>query len=108
MLRVCHAFLSVHCSLVVTCWERTGLLALLCVVFWCVCAVFPCGGLGRVLCLIVSIPDICHLTIFVIAKRTLCAVKASYAIFLAHCSSLSAKGSNSYMFNQYELLAVKN
>ena len=33
MLRVCHAFLSVYCSLVVTCWERANLLALLCVMF---------------------------------------------------------------------------
>ena len=29
MFCVCHAFLSVHCSLVVTCWERAGLMALL-------------------------------------------------------------------------------
>ena len=29
MFRVCLSFLSVHCRLVVTCWERTGLLALL-------------------------------------------------------------------------------
>ena len=27
---VCHALLSVHCCLVVTCWERAGLLALVC------------------------------------------------------------------------------
>ena len=30
-------FMSVHCSLVVTCWERAGLLALLYVMFYCVC-----------------------------------------------------------------------
>ena len=40
MLSVCHAFLSVHCSLVVTKWERAGLLALLCVVFCCVFVAF--------------------------------------------------------------------
>ena len=28
MSSVCHAFSSVHCCLVVTCWERTDLLAL--------------------------------------------------------------------------------
>ena len=28
---VCHAFASAHCWLVVTCWERAGLLALVCV-----------------------------------------------------------------------------
>ena len=36
MVRVCHAFLSVQCSLVVTFWERADHLALLCVVFRCV------------------------------------------------------------------------
>ena len=36
MLRICHTFLSVHCSAVVTCWERAGLLALLYVMFSCV------------------------------------------------------------------------
>ena len=29
----CHAFLSVHCSLVVTCWERANFLPLLNVMF---------------------------------------------------------------------------
>ena len=33
MFCVCHAFLSVHCKLVVTCWERANLLALLYVCF---------------------------------------------------------------------------
>ena len=69
MLRVCHAFLSVHCSLVVTCWKRADLLALLCVMFLlllfsCVFVTFPCGVLGQVWCLIVSIPDLCLLTYF--------------------------------------------
>ena len=32
--RVCHDFLSVHCSLVVTCSERAGLFALLYVMFF--------------------------------------------------------------------------
>ena len=36
MSRVCHAFLSVHCNLVVICWDRANLLALLCVMFYCV------------------------------------------------------------------------
>ena len=34
--RVCHAFMSVHCSLVITCWERDNLFALVCVMFYCV------------------------------------------------------------------------
>ena len=41
---VCHAVLSVHCSLVVDCWERTNILALLGVMF----VTFSCGVLGQV------------------------------------------------------------
>ena len=50
MFRVCHAFLSVHCSLVVTCWEMVILLAVLYVMFYCVCH-FPmwCPWAGVVL-----------------------------------------------------------
>ena len=33
---LCYAVLSVPCSLVITCWERVDLLALLWVVFACV------------------------------------------------------------------------
>ena len=36
LVRVRYAFLSVHCSLSVTCWERANLLILLCVIFYCV------------------------------------------------------------------------
>ena len=43
MYRVCYAFLSVHCSLVVTCLERANLLALSCAMFYCVFVTFPCG-----------------------------------------------------------------
>ena len=64
MFRVCHAFLSVHCSPVVTCWERADHLALLCVIFYCVFVTFLCGVLGRVWYLIVSISDLCPLTYF--------------------------------------------
>ena len=53
-------FLSVHCSLVVTCWERANLLALLCVMFYFAFVTFPCDGLGQV----VSISDLCLLTYF--------------------------------------------
>ena len=62
MFRVCHAFLTVHCSLVVTCWEWTNPLALLYVMFSCVFVIFPCGVLGQVWYLIVSIADLCLLT----------------------------------------------
>ena len=36
MLCVCRVFLSVHCSLVVTFWEMTDLLALLYLMFYCI------------------------------------------------------------------------
>ena len=64
MFRVCNAFVSVHCSPVVTCWERGNLLALLYVMFYCVFCYFPCGVLGQVWLLITSIPDLCLLTYF--------------------------------------------
>ena len=61
---VYHAFASVHCCLVVTCWERADLLAL---VFMsnCDCVTLPCGILGQVWYLIVLIPDLCRLSYFV-------------------------------------------
>ena len=61
---VCYAVLSVPCGLVVTCWERADLLALLCVMFSCVLFfIFP-GVLGQVWYLIVSVPDRCLLPYF--------------------------------------------
>ena len=62
IFRVCHVFLSVHSSLVVTCWERADFLALLYVMFYCDFVTFPRGVLGQVWCLIVSIPDLCILS----------------------------------------------
>ena len=56
--------LSVQCSLVVNCWERADLLALLCVMFPCDFVTFPYGVLGQVWFLIVSISDICLLPYF--------------------------------------------
>ena len=50
---------SVPCTLVVTCWERTDLLTLLYVMFSCVFfAIFPCSVLDQVWCSIVSFPDL--------------------------------------------------
>ena len=43
--------------------QRADLLALVCVVH-CVFVTFPCGILGQVWCLIVSIPDLYHLSYF--------------------------------------------
>ena len=50
----CHDFASVHCCLVVTCWERADLLALVCDVY-CGFVPFPCGIPGQVWYLIVLI-----------------------------------------------------
>ena len=61
MSRVCHAFASVHCCLVVTCRERADLLALVCDVY-CDFVTFPFGFLGQVWYLILSIPDPCCLS----------------------------------------------
>ena len=60
---VCHAFASVRLCLAVNCWERADLLALVCDVD-CVVGLFECGILGKVWYLIVSIPDLCHLSTF--------------------------------------------
>ena len=49
--------------IVVTCWERADLLALLCVMFSLVFDTFPDGVLGQVWYLILSIPDICVLAL---------------------------------------------
>ena len=61
---VSHAFASVHCCLVVTCWERADLLALVGDVY-CIFVTFPCGILGQVWYLIVPFPDLCLLSYFV-------------------------------------------
>ena len=58
-----HAFASVHCCLVVTSWERADLLTLVGDVY-CIFVTFPCGIVGQVWYLIVSFPDLCHLSYF--------------------------------------------
>ena len=60
---VSHAFLSVHCCLVVTCCERADNLALVGDVY-CIFVTFPSGILGQVWYLIVSFPDLCHHSYF--------------------------------------------
>ena len=60
---VSYAFASVHCCLVVTCWKRADLLALVGDVY-CIFVTFPCGILGQVWYLIVSFPDLCRLSYF--------------------------------------------
>ena len=56
-----YAVLSFHCSLLVTCRERANQLAFLYVMFSSVFVTFPCGVLGQVWYLVVSIPDLCLL-----------------------------------------------
>ena len=63
MYCVCHAFASVHCCPVVTCWERAVLLVSF-VMFNCVLVTFPSGILGQVWYLIVTIPDLCRCLYF--------------------------------------------
>ena len=60
---VSHAFTSVHCCLVVTCWVRADLLALVGDVY-CIFVTFSCGILGQVWYSIVSFPDLCRLSYF--------------------------------------------
>ena len=56
--------MPLYCSLVVTCWERADLLALLYVMFFCAFVTSPYIVLGQVWYLIVSIPDLCLLSYF--------------------------------------------
>ena len=58
---VSHAFVSVHCCLVVTCCERADPLALVGDVY-CIFVTFPCGIMGLVWYLIVSFPDLCRVS----------------------------------------------
>ena len=68
---VYHAFASVHCCLVVTCWERADLSALVGDVY-CTLVTFPCGILGLVGYLIVSFPDLCRLSYFESPNQHVC------------------------------------
>ena len=60
---VSDAFAYVHCCLVVICWERADLLAIVGGVY-CIFVTFPCGILNQVWYLIVSFPDLGRLSYF--------------------------------------------
>ena len=48
VFHVCYVVLSVHCGLVVTCWERAEIMTLLFVMFSCVMSLFhmmSCAGM---------------------------------------------------------------
>ena len=61
---VSHAFASVHCYVLVICWERADLLAFVGDVN-CIFVTFPCGILGPVWYLIVSFTVLCRLSYIV-------------------------------------------
>ena len=65
MHRACHAFLSVHCSLVSTCLEMANLLVCLYFVFFCVLSIFRVVPLVRR----ILIYDLCLLTFFHLATQ---------------------------------------
>ena len=62
---------SVYMCLGVTCWERSGLLALSFVVSNCEFCHFPIGILSQVWYMIVLIPDLCTLNYFAKVKSNL-------------------------------------
>ena len=67
---VTYTLLGVHCCLVVTCWGRAKLLALVCDVD-CIFVTFQCGIMGQVWYLIVLFPDLCHLSYLHIHNKKL-------------------------------------
>ena len=87
---VSHAFASANCCLVVTCWERADLLALVGDVY-CIFATFPCGILCQVPYLIVSFPDLCRLSYFVKTTAFLQAIMEVYGNKLKLWALLSAR-----------------
>ena len=66
MFHIClyYTVLSFPCSLVITCWERSDILVLLCVIFPCVFVTFQYDVSVHVWYLIVFIPDLCLLLYF--------------------------------------------
>ena len=60
-VQVClfYTVMSVPCSIVITCWEKSDLLDLLFVVFPCVIVTLLHGVLDQMWYLVVSSPDLC-------------------------------------------------
>ena len=86
---VCHALGSVHCCLVVTCWEKADLLVLVCDVN-CVIVTFPCGNLGQVWHLIVSLPDLCRFSFLVVCHCSISGRSHSFLSSVCEVTSESA------------------
>ena len=76
---VSHALASVNCCLVVTCWERADLLALVGDVY-CIFVTFPCCIMSQVWYLSVSFPDLCRFSYFHMYLK----IKESYTCKHAH------------------------
>ena len=80
MFCVCHAFASVHCCIVITCWERANLLAIVGDVKSCFCR-FPIWYPGSCVVLIVSISDLCRLSTFIVAAYGISSPKVTYTYY---------------------------
>ena len=76
--------MSVSRSLVITCLERADLLALLYVMFSCGFVTFPYDVLCQVWYLVVSIPDLCLLSYFVLIETV-----KSRAALISYSNSLT-------------------
>ena len=91
---------SVYMCFVVTCWERADLLALVCCVY-CEFVTFPIGILGQVWYLIVSIPDFCTLTYFLLlifyVFSVLCLLCLCARLFICALWSPAGKGLTSWL-----------
>ena len=61
---LCPVFVMLSCPFIAALWSPAGK-GLTFVMFNCVFVTFPCGILGQVWYLIVSISDLCHLSYFV-------------------------------------------
>ena len=64
---LCFVFVMLTCLVIAALLSPAGK-GLTCVMFYCVFVTFPCGFLGQVWYLIVSIPDPCLLTYFEMSK----------------------------------------
>ena len=78
----------VFCSILFTYWERADLLALLCVMFFCVLVTFSYGVLGQVWYLIVSIIDLCLFLTFL--RNIVLITEINKSTFYAQCNAFYA------------------
>ena len=90
----CFVFVSFSCLFIAALWSPVGkgltswLSCMTFVMFYCVFVTFPCGGLGQVWCLIVSIPDMCLSFTFITRACRLFTKKKTF-VFVLRCGSWS-------------------